>query len=134
MRFSIVDRVSPKREIHMNRVTGGIFLISAIIESIVSERGRIDWGRLFVDSSQGWWMGFVGRRGYVYKSEESERLSDLPTTIELLEEAIENDFNMISGEVVKEAKSTMSKTEKFSKKIQQLIDEEITEFFEELSS
>ena len=60
--------------------------------------------------------------------------SDLPTTIELLEEAIEKDFNMISGEVVKGTHSMISKTEKISKKIQKLVDEELNEFFEELSS
>jgi cerevisin len=55
---------------------------------------------------------------------------NMPSTIELLEEAIENDFNMVSGEIVKDTKKVMSKTEAFSKKIQG----EIQEFFEELQS
>ncbi|TVY75839.1 Subtilisin-like proteinase Spm1 [Lachnellula suecica] len=59
--------------------------------------------------------------------------ANLPTTIKLLEDAIENDFNMISGEVVKDTKAAVSKTEKISKKIQKLVDEELNEFFEELS-
>jgi cerevisin len=64
---------------------------------------------------------------------KTQKTSKLPTTIELLEEAIENDFNMISGEVVKGAESAMSKTEKLSKKIQKIVDAELNEFFEELS-
>jgi cerevisin len=68
--------------------------------------------------------------GYSVKSNTKQ----VPSTIELLEEAIENDFNMISGKVVKGSESMMSKTEKFSKKIQKLVDEEIHEFMEELSS
>jgi cerevisin len=65
---------------------------------------------------------------------DSKKASKLPTTIELLEEAIENDFNVISGEVVKDTKSMVSKAEKLSKKIQNIVDEELNEFFEELSS
>jgi len=56
--------------------------------------------------------------------------SKLPSTIELLEEAMENDFEMISGEIAKETESFVSKTEKFSKKIH----DEINGFFEEISS
>jgi cerevisin len=65
--------------------------------------------------------------GYSVKK-STKSTTKLPTTIELLEEAIEKDFNMVSGEIVKDTKKAMSKTEKFSKKIQ----EEIQEFFEEL--
>jgi cerevisin len=68
-----------------------------------------------------------------YSVKKSTKASKLPTTIELLEEAIENDFNMISGEVVKGTESAKSKTEKLSKKIQKMVDEELHEFFEELS-
>lgn len=60
--------------------------------------------------------------------------SKMPTTIELLEEAIEKDFNVISGKIVKDTKKVMSKTEKISKKIQKMVDEELSEFFEEFSS
>jgi len=52
----------------------------------------------------------------------------------LLEAAIEKDFNMISGEIVKGTESMVSKTEKLSKKIQKMVDEELNEFLEELSS
>jgi len=54
----------------------------------------------------------------------------LPTTIELLEVAMKEDFETISGQVVKGTESFVSKTEKFSQKIH----DEINEFIEELSS
>jgi cerevisin len=66
--------------------------------------------------------------GYTVKKDS--KTAKMPTTIEQMEEAIENDFNMISGEIVKDSKKVMSKTEKFAKKIQG----EIQEFFEELQS
>jgi cerevisin len=66
-----------------------------------------------------------------YKAKKTNlKVSKLPTTIELLEEAMENDLEKISGKVVKGTESFVSKTEKFSKKIH----DEINEFFEELSS
>ncbi|KUJ09778.1 serine protease [Mollisia scopiformis] len=69
-----------------------------------------------------------------YSVGKADKPTNMPTTIELLEEAIEKDLNMISGEIVKDTKSVMSKTEKFSKKIQKMVDEELHEFFEEISS
>jgi cerevisin len=69
-----------------------------------------------------------------YKVKAAKPATKLPTTIELLEEAIEKDFNMISGEVVKEADTIVSKTERISKKIEKMVEEELHEFFEELSS
>lgn len=66
--------------------------------------------------------------GYTVKKDS--KTAKMPTTIEQMKEAIENDFNMISGEIVKDSKKVMSKTEKFAKKIQG----EIQEFFEELQS
>nr|CAC85639.1 serine protease 2 [Pyrenopeziza brassicae] len=69
--------------------------------------------------------------GYSVKSTKSAKL---PTTIELLEEAIESDLEVISGEVAKDTKAALSKTEKISKKIQKMIDAELHEFLEEMSS
>ncbi|TAQ86217.1 hypothetical protein B7494_g5456 [Chlorociboria aeruginascens] len=69
-----------------------------------------------------------------YEAKSAKKNSDLPTTIGLLEEAIENDFNMLSGEIVKGTESLASKTEKISKKIQKMVDEELNVFFEEMSS
>jgi cerevisin len=72
--------------------------------------------------------------GYTAKVKTSKKpcskASKLPSTVALLEEAMENDFEMISGEIVKGTESFVSKTEKFSKKIH----DEINEFFEEMSS
>jgi cerevisin len=64
----------------------------------------------------------------------SKPTSKLPTTIELLEEAIENDFNILSGDIVKGTESLVSKTERISKKIETMVEKELNEFFEELSS
>ena len=76
------------------------------------------------------YSSIVEAGSYTVKKTSDSKSAKMPTTIEQLEEAIENDFNMISGEIVKDTKKVMSKTEKFSKKIQ----EEIQEFFEELQS
>jgi cerevisin len=65
--------------------------------------------------------------GYTVKK-NSKPTTNLPTTVQLLEEAMENDFDMVAGEIAKDAKNMMSKTETFSKKIH----EEIKEFFEGL--
>ncbi|CAL3970975.1 hypothetical protein PZA11_007354 [Diplocarpon coronariae] len=69
-----------------------------------------------------------------YKVTKSPEIVELPTTIELLEEAIEKDFNVISGEVVKDTKVAISKTEQISKKISHMVDAELHAFLEELSS
>ncbi|KAH8594031.1 serine protease [Bisporella sp. PMI_857] len=67
--------------------------------------------------------------GYTAKK-DAGKTAKLPTTIELLEKAMKEDFDVLSGEVVKGAESVVSKTEKFSQKIH----DEIKEFFDELSS
>jgi len=71
--------------------------------------------------------------GYSVKK-TSTPSTQLPTTVELLEKAIKEDLNILQGEAVKSSKSVMSKAEKLSKKIQKIVDEEIEEFFEEMSS
>jgi cerevisin len=60
----------------------------------------------------------------------SKPASTMPTTIELLEEAIEDDFNVVSGEISKDTKKILSEAETFSQKIQ----DEIKEFFEDFTS
>ncbi|KAH6604410.1 serine protease-like protein [Trichoderma cornu-damae] len=57
----------------------------------------------------------------------------LPSTIEDLEEALEGDFEVVSGKIVKGAKTFGSKAEKFAKKIHDLVEDEIEEFISELS-
>ncbi len=69
--------------------------------------------------------------GYSVKKAETVKL---PTTIELLEEAIENDFDMLSGKVVEGTESVATKAEKVSKKIQKLVDQELSEFLEEFTA
>ncbi|KZL83898.1 subtilisin-like serine protease [Colletotrichum incanum] len=53
------------------------------------------------------------------------------STIDDLEKAIEEDFEVLSGKVVKGAKNVGSKAEKFAKKIHNLVDEELKEFLRE---
>lgn len=54
-------------------------------------------------------------------------------TIEQLEDALEHDFNVISGKVVSGAKSFGSKAEKLSEKISKFVEEEVEEFLSEVS-
>ncbi|KAL7813865.1 serine protease-like protein [Trichoderma longibrachiatum ATCC 18648] len=69
---------------------------------------------------------------YTVKPKHNKQ-AKLPSTIEELEEAIEGDFEVVSGEIVKGAKTFGSKAEKFAKKIHDLVEEEIEEFISELS-
>jgi cerevisin len=70
--------------------------------------------------------------GYKAKA-KAHKQTKLPATIEELEDAIEGDFEVVSGKIVKGAKSFGSKAEKFAKKIHDLVEEEIDEFISELS-
>ncbi|KAF6806898.1 subtilisin-like serine protease [Colletotrichum sojae] len=54
-------------------------------------------------------------------------------TLDDLEKAIEEDFEVLSGKVVKGAKNVGTKAEKFAKKIHELVDEELKEFLKETS-
>jgi cerevisin len=66
-----------------------------------------------------------------YKAKpKSKSVSDKVSAIEA---AIKDDMEIVSGEIVKGLKSFESKAAKFSKKIHELVDEEIHEFLEELS-
>lgn len=56
-----------------------------------------------------------------------------PSTIEELELAIENDFNMISGKVAGKAKHLTGEAKKLGSKIQHLVEDEINQFLEELN-
>ncbi|KAK1964167.1 subtilase [Colletotrichum eremochloae] len=62
---------------------------------------------------------------YTVKQETKE------TTIDDLEKAIEEDFEVLSGKVVKGAKNIGTKAEKLAKKIHNLVDEELKEFLRE---
>lgn len=66
-----------------------------------------------------------------YEVKKENKASEMPTTIEELEAAIVEDFNIASGKIVKSAKKASSKFEELSEKIHQVVDEELKEFFEE---
>ncbi|KAH7161205.1 hypothetical protein EDB81DRAFT_866711 [Dactylonectria macrodidyma] len=61
------------------------------------------------------------------------KAQNVPSTIEELEVAIEEDFEVVSGKIVKTAKKFGTKAEKFSQKIHELVDEEIEQFLKEIS-
>ncbi|RYP87852.1 hypothetical protein DL769_000444 [Monosporascus sp. CRB-8-3] len=63
---------------------------------------------------------------------EVEGTPEKSVTIEELEKAIEEDFNVVSGKVVKSFSSISEKAEKLSEKIHEVIDEELKEFFKEI--
>lgn len=62
----------------------------------------------------------------------AEKTPENSVTLEELEKAIEEDFNVVSGKVVKGFSSVSDKAEELSQKIHEVIDEELKEFFEEL--
>ncbi|KAI0112954.1 serine protease 2 [Daldinia grandis] len=62
----------------------------------------------------------------------AETPADKTISIEDLEKAIEHDFNVVSGTVVKGVSSISGKAEELSHKIHQVVEEELKEFFEEL--
>jgi len=76
------------------------------------------------------YSAIVEAGSYTVKSDsKSEKLD-----ISALEKAIEHDFEVVSGKVVKEVSSLTDKAEKLSKKIQNIVDEELEKFFEEISA
>lgn len=62
------------------------------------------------------------------------KAKDTKASISELEKAIQHDFKVVSGKVVSEASSFLSKTEKLSEKIQHLVDEELKEFIEDIKA
>lgn len=64
-----------------------------------------------------------------YKSKDT-KVVEMPSTIQEIEAAIEADFNVASGKIVQGGKVAANKVEAFSRKIHNMIDEEIKEFFE----
>ncbi|OLN96673.1 Subtilisin-like proteinase Spm1 [Colletotrichum chlorophyti] len=72
------------------------------------------------------YTAIVEAGSYTVQREESKE-----TSFDDLEKAIEEDFNVLSGKVVKGAKNVGTKAEKFAKKIHDLVDEELKEFLKE---
>jgi cerevisin len=67
-----------------------------------------------------------------YSSKNSESVpAGMPSNIEDLEAAIEKDFNMLSGKIVKGTESMAAKAEKISQKIHDMVDEELKSFLDE---
>ncbi|KAI0019944.1 peptidase S8/S53 domain-containing protein [Xylariomycetidae sp. FL0641] len=63
---------------------------------------------------------------------EAEKAKSNSISIEELEQAIEHDFNVVSGTVVKGVSTFSDEVEKLSEKIHDVVDEELKEFFKEL--
>ncbi|KAK0655899.1 subtilisin-like serine protease [Cercophora newfieldiana] len=69
-----------------------------------------------------------------YKAKSTEKKLDIHASISELEKAIEHDFEVVSGHVVEGASSFAGKAQKFSKKIHELVNEEIEEFLQEITA
>ena len=59
---------------------------------------------------------------------------DTASSVSELEEAIEKDFKVASGKIVHGVSSFSTKAEKFSKKIHDIVEEELKEFFDEVAA
>jgi cerevisin len=66
------------------------------------------------------------------KSKSSSKVT-VPSTIEEMEKAIEDEFNVLSGKVVKGGKVALQGFEALSERIHEVVEEEIERFFEESS-
>lgn len=69
-----------------------------------------------------------------YKVERKSSNKDIAASVTELEQAIEHDFKVVSGKVIHGASSWSSKAEKYSKKIHDFVNEELKEFFEEITA
>jgi len=69
-----------------------------------------------------------------YKVDRKAAKADAGLSVSDLEEAIEHDFKVVSGQVVHGLSSFSEQAEKFAKKIQSMVDAEVKDFLEELSS
>jgi len=79
------------------------------------------------------YTAIVEEGSYKVKKTDSER-AKITNSVSELEKLIEHDFDVVSGKVVKGVSSFSDKAKKFSKKIQEIVDEEIHEFLEEISA
>lgn len=66
--------------------------------------------------------------GYTVKAKHAS------SPVKKLEEALEGDFEIFSGKVIKGAKTFGGKAEKFAKKIHDLVEEEVEEFLSEIKA
>jgi len=77
------------------------------------------------------YSAIVEAGGYTVKRTQPKKVLN---SVAELEEAIEHDFRVISGKVVKSASSFSEKAEELSQKIHDLVDEELKEFFNEVTA
>ncbi|KAK1758509.1 peptidase S8/S53 domain-containing protein [Echria macrotheca] len=77
------------------------------------------------------YTAIVEAGGYKAKPQTEQKID---SSISELKKLIEHDFEVVSGKVVKSASSFTSKAEKFSKKIHELVEEELKEFIEEMNA
>jgi cerevisin len=69
-----------------------------------------------------------------HEVEGKAKAKDVATSVDELEKAIEHDFQVASGKVVKGVSSLSEKVEKFTKKIHDIVEEELEEFFDEIEA
>lgn len=67
-------------------------------------------------------------------SYEVKPKKDIASSVSELEKAIEHDFKVASGKIVHGVSSFSTKADKFSKKIHDIVEEELKEFFEEVTA
>ncbi|KKF96629.1 Subtilisin-like proteinase Spm1 [Ceratocystis platani] len=75
------------------------------------------------------YSSIIKQGGYKVKADPNSRLD-----LEELEDAINGELNVMSGKVLKGAESIISKAQKFSDRVHEIVDEEIREFVESLDA
>jgi len=76
----------------------------------------------------------VNAGGYKATRKSTTDKIDVGSSVSQLEKLIEHDFEVVSGKVAKGVSSFAGKAEEFSKKIHELVDEELKEFLEEIAA
>lgn len=76
------------------------------------------------------YSSIIEEGGYTEKKLNKD-VVETPSSIEDLEIAIEYDFHIASGKIIKGAQSALSKAEKFSEKVHEMLDEELEKYYEE---
>jgi cerevisin len=80
------------------------------------------------------YTAIVEAGGYKADRKTTTDKIDIGTSVSELEKLIEHDFEVVSGKVVKGVSSFAGKAEEFSKKIHELVDEELKEFLEDITA
>jgi cerevisin len=79
------------------------------------------------------YSSIISKGGYQVKA-KADKADAVLTSVSEIEKAIEHDFKVMSGKVVKSASSLAGKAEKLSDMIHKAVDEELKEFFDEVSA